>query len=97
MEHLTERQAQNYLRKIAKSLGLKLKFETLGLRFYRTLNCTIKNDQSALLSGSMNDNTNETRDFDSRLQSFLKNKEVQALRKKFYIIGLDSNFYIKAD
>ena len=29
MENLTERQAQNHLRKIAKNLGLKLKFETL--------------------------------------------------------------------
>lgn len=83
MENLTERQAQNYLRKIAKSLGLKLKFETLGLRFYRTLNCTIKDDQSALLSGSMDDNTNETRDFNSRLQSFLKIKMFRHYERNF--------------
>lgn len=44
MENLTEKQAQNHLRKIAKGFGLKLKFETLDFGIH----CTVSDNQSAL-------------------------------------------------
>lgn len=84
MENLTERQAQNYLRKIAKSLGLKLKFETLSFGMY----CEVSDTQSVLSAGSVYANTSEVKDFVGRLQEFLANSDVEALRKKFKIIGL---------
>ena len=84
MENLTERQAQNHLRKIAKNLGLKLKFETLDFGMY----CTVSDNQSALSAGSVYANINEVKNFTGRLQEFLANSDVEALRKKFKISGL---------
>lgn len=84
MENLTEKQAQNYLRKIAKSLGLKLKFETLSFGMY----CEVSDTQSVLSAGSVYANTSEVKDFTGRLQEFLANSDVETLRKKFKISGL---------
>ena len=84
MENLTERQAQNHLRKIAKNLGLKLKFETLDFGMY----CEVSDTQSVLSAGSVYANTSEVKDFTGRLQEFLTNSDVEALRKKFKISGL---------
>ena len=84
MENLTEKQAQNHLRKIAKNLGLKLKFETLDFGMY----CEVSDTQSVLSVGSVYANTSEVKDFTGRLQEFLANSDVQALRKKFKIHGL---------
>jgi len=84
MENLTEKQAQNHLRKIAKGFGLKLKFETLDFGIH----CTVSDNQSALSAGSVYANTSEVKDFIGRLQEFLANSDVEALRKKFKIIGL---------
>lgn len=84
MENLTEKQAQSHLRKIAKNLGLKLKFETLDFGMY----CEVSDTQSVLSAGSVYANTSEVKDFTGRLQEFLANSDVQALRKKFKISGL---------
>lgn len=84
MENLTEKQAQSHLRKIAKNLGLKLKFETLDFGMY----CEVSDTQSVLSAGSVYANTSEVKDFTGRLQEFLANSDVQALRKKFKIHGL---------
>lgn len=84
MENLTEKQAQNHLRKIAKNLGLKLKFETLDFGMH----CEVSDTQSVLSAGSVYANTSEVKDFTGRLQEFLVNSDVQALRKKFKIHGL---------
>lgn len=84
MENLTKKQAQNHLRKIAKNLGLKLKFETLDFGMY----CEVSDTQSVLSAGSVYASTSEVKDFTGRLQEFLANSDVQALRKKFKIHGL---------
>lgn len=50
--------------------------------------CTVSDNQSALSAGSVYANTSEVKDFTGRLQEFLANSDVQALRKKFKIHGL---------
>ena len=84
MENLTYKQAQNKMRKIAKSYDLKLKFSTCYFGYYCEVLDLLSNHSSDGISAP----SEEHKDFTNRLQTFLKNEEVQAFRKEFKIYGL---------